>query len=335
MTDVYGAVSVPLAASTAGEDPFLTYVLSFLKAVGNAYAIAEWNVVAPALRTPNNPIAVTFDHDPGEAVFTERDLPALFLYRSKVTARTDVAQDIRVESGELSLLWVPPPAPQDRRRTRFQFAGKLLKVLDTYLERGRDPAWCVDGDTDTDAAPHLDETLTTGSTPPAASFSGTPALTTYFFRVAITTGGARGAALFKWSIDDGVTWVALGVTTAATVALGATGITVTFPVGTYATNNVYRCRAQGFGSVLATYAKFRRLRLGSTEPRPLIIEVDGTDPRRYLAYVTTCPYEEELTPDLTRYDLLDGVDQTLSAPDDDPDLPNELELVTGALETES
>lgn len=81
-----------------------------------------------------------------------------------------------------------------------------------------------------------------GTTPPVVTLSGTPT-DNFIIQMAITTGGARGTALFKWSINNGGSFVATGVSTAATVALTSgiivTGLTANFSAGTYATDNVY------------------------------------------------------------------------------------------------
>ena len=77
-----------------------------------------------------------------------------------------------------------------------------------------------------------------GTTPPVVGITGTPN-GYHNLRVEITTGGARGTAVFRWSIDGGATWTST-VTTAATVALTGTGLTLTFATGTdYAADNVY------------------------------------------------------------------------------------------------
>jgi hypothetical protein len=76
-----------------------------------------------------------------------------------------------------------------------------------------------------------------GTSPPAVTLTGT--LTgSHAIRIEITTGGARGTAIFRFSVNSGA--FTSGVTTAATVALGATGVTANFPVGTYTDNNVYQ-----------------------------------------------------------------------------------------------
>lgn len=87
-------------------------------------------------------------------------------------------------------------------------------------------------------APEMTGVTSAGTTPPVVGITGTPN-GYHNLRVEITTGGARGTAVFKWSIDGGATYTT-GVTTAATVVLTGTGLTLTFATGTdYATDNVY------------------------------------------------------------------------------------------------
>ncbi len=68
--------------------------------------------------------------------------------------------------------------------------------------------------------------------PPVVGVTGTPA-GYYDLVIKITTGGLRGTAEFDWSLDGGATWEAEEVTTAATVALGSTGLTATFAATEY------------------------------------------------------------------------------------------------------
>lgn len=78
--------------------------------------------------------------------------------------------------------------------------------------------------------------VATGTTPPAVSVTGDS--NNADLRLEITTGGTRGTAVFRYSVDGGTTW-ASGITTAATVTLGTTGLTAVFAAGTYANDNVY------------------------------------------------------------------------------------------------
>lgn len=78
----------------------------------------------------------------------------------------------------------------------------------------------------------------TGTAPPLVVLSGRPTLGSLEMAVEVTTGGPVGTAVMRWSSDGGLTWTT-GVLTAPTVVLGGTGLTATFPSGSYATDNVY------------------------------------------------------------------------------------------------
>jgi hypothetical protein len=79
----------------------------------------------------------------------------------------------------------------------------------------------------------------TGTSPPAVTISG-QLEQSIALRLEVQTTGLRGTATFRWSTDGGATWAASGVLTAATAALGSTGITAAFPAGTYTSDNVYQ-----------------------------------------------------------------------------------------------
>jgi len=84
----------------------------------------------------------------------------------------------------------------------------------------------------------LDVVVSAGTFPPPVTLTGTPSGVTGGVVLEITTGGARGTAVFKWSADNGVTFTT-GVTTAASVVLGSSGMTANFAAGPYSTDNVY------------------------------------------------------------------------------------------------
>jgi hypothetical protein len=92
----------------------------------------------------------------------------------------------------------------------------------------------------------------TGTNPPTVTLSGNPVAGTDQYRIEITTLGARGTAVFRWSSDGGTTWTS-SVTTAATVQLGSTGVTATFATGTnYAVDNVYTASAIASDDAIVT-----------------------------------------------------------------------------------
>jgi hypothetical protein len=71
---------------------------------------------------------------------------------------------------------------------------------------------------------------------PAVTVSGVVTGADAAFLLEITTGGHRGTADFKWSLDDGDTWEAESVSTGASVALGSTGVTAAFAAETAGAN---------------------------------------------------------------------------------------------------
>lgn len=332
MSDVYGPLQIPLTASVPiGTDPLTYFCLSFFQTIANAYAIHEWQNVAPGATTV---IASAYDHNPVEDGFNQAWVPALFLYRKGTQRRADIGADYRVEFGELELLYIPPKAVGPMRRQRAKFAAKLFKTLDDYFERSRDPAWVVTGDPDETAAQSMAPVVETG-TSPAMTVTGTPIALGYSLKVIITTGGARGTAAFKWSIDGGVTYT-LGVLTAATVVLGASGLTLAFATGTYVLNDSYIAVAQGQGSMLATFAGFHRMRLMQMVPSMFTVETDvGGDPLKVFGYKCTITVEEKLTRDpATQGTTQMGADETVQLPaDPDDSLPDPLVVGQGALET--
>jgi hypothetical protein len=79
----------------------------------------------------------------------------------------------------------------------------------------------------------------TGTSPPAVTISGTPtAQAGLHIEIDSVAGGTGlGQATFKWSTNNGTSYVATGVTTSASVALGTTGITASFAAGPYNVDN--------------------------------------------------------------------------------------------------
>jgi hypothetical protein len=125
-----------------------------------------------------------------------------------------------------------------------------------------------------------------GTSPPLATLLGAPALGCVEIRIEVTTGGAVGVALFRWSADGGLTWTGTGVAIAATVTLGTTGLSVAFdPLGTYATDNVYRAATPvpetvlGWLAALVTVDAYDRIGRDPSDP------VLQTEKERYDAAV--------------------------------------------------
>lgn len=146
-TDLVGSTVIPLVAPATGEactDPVLTYLLSFFQAVGNAYSVAAWQAVQPGAGAL--PIKTIHAYNPETEGIVESELPALFLWRAEQSNSEEIADDLELFTGRLMLQWVPPTMVVAQRRARDTFARGLFLVLNTYFERGRDPAWYVPGD---------------------------------------------------------------------------------------------------------------------------------------------------------------------------------------------
>lgn len=78
-----------------------------------------------------------------------------------------------------------------------------------------------------------------GTSPPSIALSGQPTVGSIELVLQITTGGPLGTAIAQWSQDAGTSWTK-DIVSAASVVLGATGITAAFGAGTYSTDNLYR-----------------------------------------------------------------------------------------------
>jgi len=143
-TDVYGALRMPQAALAAGEvagDPGLGVVADYLKAFLNSRPNVAWQTVAPG-----QPVVRTaLTHDPEELAFNEKDLPALYLHRTRGVAEW-MAEDYRVMRDEIKAVWVFPPVPQAHQRLRGRISSAVAKAIDAALERCRFPGWVHSAD---------------------------------------------------------------------------------------------------------------------------------------------------------------------------------------------
>jgi hypothetical protein len=93
-----------------------------------------------------------------------------------------------------------------------------------------------------------------GTSPPDITPSGSPN-GHYLMKVEIMTGGTLETATLRWSIDNGSTWVAENVVSAASVALSTatfdSGITIAMTAGTYNADNDYSWTATAGGGDIA------------------------------------------------------------------------------------
>lgn len=153
MSDFVGATAVPLVAPNPSDiavtDPLLSYCLQYFQTVANTYGLAAWQAVQPNTK----PVSNIFDHDPESMGMSDKDCPSLFMFRQQQDRRVDLAIDIEVFYSKVTLLWVPQVQAVERRVIRAPYPKGLFDLIDIFLERGRDPAWYVPGDTYTGFPP--------------------------------------------------------------------------------------------------------------------------------------------------------------------------------------
>ncbi len=149
MADTFGAVELPLAATTSGpvSDPAIEYLAQFVAAVLNRHAAAAWATVDPR----NPPVKRVFTHDPEKIDVSDSDFPCVFVWRSDSKPEW-VADDYTTDVATFTIMWLFEPLPQAAQRKRAPFLNGILKPLYRAFSRGRDPAWVLQGDTDTGAA---------------------------------------------------------------------------------------------------------------------------------------------------------------------------------------
>jgi hypothetical protein len=131
------------------------------------------------------------------------------------------------------------PAVEAAAHSLMVAGGPVYLVPVTQSTPGAPGSVTKTGTGPTVTAPTKSAVTEAGTAPPDVTLSGTP---TKFIDlvVEITTGGARGTAIFRYSLDGGDTWAEEGVTTAATYLMPNTGVTLNFATGTdYTDDNVY------------------------------------------------------------------------------------------------
>jgi hypothetical protein len=81
-----------------------------------------------------------------------------------------------------------------------------------------------------------------GGSPTGVTITGTPA-GVYQLYFKITSTGGLGAGQFEWSTNAGGTFVQTGRTLTSSFVLGTTGLTASFPAGTYTNGDSYLTQA--------------------------------------------------------------------------------------------
>jgi len=154
VADTYGLLAIPVAVPAADQpvgDPVIGVLLEAFQAVLNAHISTAWGAAGIAPNIPT--VRASFGHDPNKVVFSERDLPALFLWRDGSAIESfDQTADRRIATDTLKLIWVFPAAKQEPQRRRAPVTRAVVAVIDGFLKRNRDPAWIATGDASARAA---------------------------------------------------------------------------------------------------------------------------------------------------------------------------------------
>lgn len=150
----YGLLSLEDAqaeANVAAGDPLLTKLGAACQAIVNARCNALWTSVCPRGKggnTPPVPVATVFTHDPNDRVFNTKELPALYVFRGKVSPQEWAAEDLVLQKSTLTLIWVFPHEPQAKTASQIPMANAVVKAIGAALWSGQDSAWVDPTDPD-------------------------------------------------------------------------------------------------------------------------------------------------------------------------------------------
>lgn len=150
MTDVWGAISIPLApisGEQAAGDPALTFIGDFLVAflTTDQNATAQWSVTGvAATQDPVKKFIVGRPDDKTRPISVAW-LPALFLFRNGGTFDR-WGDDWDVVKDKVIVLWVLPISGPEVKRAQLPFANALVKCVYDAIELGRTPSWVQPGD---------------------------------------------------------------------------------------------------------------------------------------------------------------------------------------------
>jgi len=116
-----------------------------------------------------------------------------------------------------------------------------------------------------------------GTTPPVITITGTP--TDYFnVKVKCTLLGARGTWTLQYSLDGGTTYNGTDLTSAATVAIPRTGLTLNIATGAAAVDNTWTFNTGASASLAAWYNAIKTYtETAETAKRPTLFLIEAGD----------------------------------------------------------
>jgi hypothetical protein len=115
----------PVGDCLAPGAPTLLALLTELTLAVRTQCDAAWHLHYPAEPVVRN----AFPRDPTEGDFLSNDLPALFLWHANMGETEQIADDFRVTTDNLSLMWIPHPAPDVKAQLTSQFWNGLDKAI--------------------------------------------------------------------------------------------------------------------------------------------------------------------------------------------------------------
>lgn len=147
MADTFGALELPVdGAIDPVGDPGLSKLGSFLQAVINDKLGTAWAALRPRTGDLALPVRTIRWHNPRKRAFSDKDLPALFIYRTKDAFQRD-AEDYDQDHATLIVEWIYPPDTQAKGKTRSSVGNAVGKIVRRALEVAVSPAWYDAGDT--------------------------------------------------------------------------------------------------------------------------------------------------------------------------------------------
>lgn len=295
MAHQVGALVLPSPAAGTTEslgDPGLDVLGAYFERILETYLSVAWIAAAPAEPV----VRVLAKDNPEERDFSENDLPLLCVWRQEVTGPNRSAESFDESVETLHILWVPAPTTQIKGVRRSPFFNAFKDAIRLAVLHHRDPSYVH-------AVDAFNSIVVQTGTGPFLILTGQPNQD-IIGRIEITTSGAIGISLFRWSIDGGATWVASGVPTALTVPLGTTGLSALFAIGAHVALTTHDWTstvdepAIVYGSDVLDLAGLDEWRLRRFQRVPVDVPTGG-DTLSYPAYLATLEITESTDSDWT------------------------------------
>jgi hypothetical protein len=277
------------------------------------------------------PICSAFPHDPANHKFADKNLPALYIYRSQSSPFDDYAEDYRVAKSTLTVWWIYRPTTQDKESIRAPFANAVAKLIDAMLNEGRDPAYVHPSDFDTRAPSYVAApasikasvaTSTTEQVYSGAALNGeiggdvmdpprSPTATLTGPSGAFETGSLitwAGINTLDQEVEVSVEIAGPGLLDARYDFKRIDSVLADPQLTTGGTITLGTAARAGLGSDIYALARFYDIKATNAAAKIINIPMLNDAPKPYDALEVLLSIEERQIPDLEQYDLLDDGD---------------------------